>query len=79
MPRFYFHFEDGLCRKPDPEGVFLPDAEAAWYQGVRSAREMICAQFGRGSLAPGQRFEIEDERGEPVWAVPLDEVVGFAL
>ncbi len=79
MPRFYFHFDDGRCRKSDPEGVALPDAEAAWYQGVRSAREMISAQFAGGSLAPGQRLEIEDEQGEPVWAVQLDEVVGLAL
>jgi hypothetical protein len=79
MPRFYFHFDDGQCRKADPEGVVLPDAEAAWYQGMRIAREMIHAQFGSGRLTTGQRFEIEDELGDPIWAVPLDEVVGLAL
>jgi hypothetical protein len=79
MPRFYFHFDDGSCRRPDPEGTVLPDAEAAWYQGVRNAREMISAQFGSGSLAPGQRLEIEDEQGLPVSAVPFEEVAGLAL
>jgi hypothetical protein len=79
MPRFYFHFDDGSCRRPDPEGMILPDAEAAWYQGVRNARDVIQAQFGSGSLLPGQRFEIEDEQGQPVWAVPFEEVVGLAV
>jgi hypothetical protein len=79
MPRFYFHYDDGGSRKADPEGVVLPDAEAAWYQGMRSARDIIHAQFGGGSPAPGQRFEIEDEHGEPVWAVPFEEVIALAL
>jgi hypothetical protein len=78
MPRFYFHFADGSCRKQDPEGIVLPDAEAAWYQGVRNALEVIHAQFGTGTVAPGQRFEVEDEHGEPVWALPFEEVVGLA-
>ncbi len=79
MPRFYFHFEDGSSRKLDPEGMILPDAEAAWYQGVRNAREVIQTQFGSGALAPGQRVEIEDEEGQPVWALPFEEVVGLAV
>ena len=79
MPRFYFHFDDGSSRTQDPEGIVLPDAEAAWYQGVRNALEVIHAQFGSGTINPGQRFEVEDEHGEPVWAVPFEEVVGLAV
>ena len=79
MPRFYFLFDDGSCRTPDPDGIILPDAEAAWYQGVRNALDMIHTQFGNGALAPGQRFEIEDEEGQPVWALPFEEVVGLAV
>ena len=79
MPRFYFHFQDGSCRTPDPEGIILPDAEAAWYQGVRNAREFIRERVNTGALTPGQRFEIEDEQGQPVWAVPLEEVAGLAF
>ena len=79
MPRFYFHFDDGNSRRPDAEGMILPDAEAAWYQGVRNAMDIIHAQFGNGDLAPGQRFEIEDEEGQPIWAVPFEEVVGLAI
>ena len=79
MPRFYFHYADGGSRKPDPEGVALPDAEAAWYQGVRNARDIIHARMGGGSVAPGQRFDIEDEHGERVWAVPFEDVIALAI
>ncbi len=79
MPRFYFHFDDGRSRKPDPEGMILPDAEAAWYQGVRSAREIILSEFPGLPVTPGPRFEIVDEEGQPVWAVPFDEVAGLAM
>ena len=79
MPRFYFHFDDGSSRQADPEGMILPDAEAAWYQGVRNMREIIQTQFGGGSIAPGQRFEIEDEEGQPVWALAFEEVAGLAV
>ncbi len=65
--------------KPDPEGVVLPDAEAAWYQAVRSARELINESLRNGTLRPGQCVEIADETGERVNAVPFDEVAGVAL
>ena len=79
MPRFYFHYQDGGRRRDDPEGVVLPDAEAAWYQAVRSAREIVNHHMRIGCLRPGQCVEIADERGQPINAVPLDEVVGVAF
>ncbi len=79
MPRFYFHFDDGSSRTPDPEGMVLPDAEAAWYQAVRNARDLIQAQFGKGTLSPSHRLEIEDEEGQPVWALPIEEVAALAV
>jgi hypothetical protein len=72
MPRFYFHFHDGPARLTDEEGVTLPDAEAAWYQGVRSAREI--SQTGT-DLRPGCRIHVEDEQGEPVWEVPFEDLI----
>ncbi len=79
MPRFYFHYQDGSRRTPDAEGVVLPDAEAAWYQAVRSARQMINEHLKEGGLRPGQCLEIADERGLPINAVPFDEVAGVAV
>ena len=57
----------------------LPDAEAAWYQGVRTARELISERIARGCLQPGQSFEVEDDQGRPVLAMPFDEVIGLAV
>jgi len=79
MPRFFFHFEDSHKRYRDDEGVLLPDAEAAWYQAVRSAREVIlCRRVPPGSR-PFEQVYIEDEQGKSVTAVPFDELVGIAI
>lgn len=78
MPTYYFHYSDGRERRVDPQGMRLPDDEAAWYQAVRSARELIRADLRRAPIDPGSRFEIEDEEGVPVLAVPLEEVVRLA-
>ncbi len=79
MPRFFFHFQDGERLRTDPVGVVLPDAEAAWYQAVRSAREIIHQDVKVGVLRPGQCVEISDEQGQPINAVPLEEVAGVAF
>ena len=78
MPRFYFNLQDVTGRKDDPDGVVLPDAEAAWYQAVRSARDIIGEDMRHGGFIPGRRVDIEDEHGQPIWAVPFDEVAGLA-
>lgn len=72
MPRFYFHFQDGPARLTDQEGMTLPDAEAAWYQGVRSAREIT---LDGSDLRPGCWIRVEDETGEPVWEVPFEDLI----
>lgn len=79
MPRFFFHYRDGAHHKPDPEGMALPDAEAAWYQAVRSAREIIDRNLAIGTLSPGQCMEIADESGLQIIAVSLDELAGVAV
>jgi hypothetical protein len=72
MPRFFFHFQDGVARLTDEEGVKLPDAEAAWYQGVRSAREVL----GKGAqLRPGCWIHVEDEQGDTVCDVPFEDLI----
>ena len=79
MPRYFFHFQDGPARLTDPEGVALPDSEAAWYHGVRSAREIVDQDLRVGAVRPNCRLEVLDEAGEQVWAVPFDEVIGLAV
>jgi hypothetical protein len=79
MPRYFFHFQDGPARLTDSDGVALPDSEAAWYQGMRSVREIIDRESFAGVFQTGRRLEIQDEDGQQVWAVPFEEVISLAL
>ena len=79
MPRFFFHLADPASELKDEEGMDLPDAEAAWFQAVRSARELIRADLCLGSSWQGRRVCIEDEQGLPVQQVPFEEVASYVV
>jgi hypothetical protein len=79
MPRYFFHLEDDRTQLKDEEGMALPDAEAAWYQAVRSARDLIKADLHLGSSWRGRRLEIEDDQGLPVDQVRFEEVANYAF
>ena len=78
MPRYFFHFESRGVRVRDEVGLPLPDAEAAWYQAVRSARDLIRAEESLGCAWHEQAVEIEDDKGLRVDRVPLEEIARFA-
>lgn len=78
MPRFYFHVHGRQDRLTDEQGLVLPDAEAAWYQAVRSAREIIRGDLHLGCRFEDQIIEIADERGAPVDHIPLLEIARYA-
>jgi hypothetical protein len=78
MPHFYFHLLNGGARREDRRGVSLPDAEAAWYQAYRSAREILTAAKPGGAELTAHVLQIDDERGAPVWTVPLAEIAEIA-
>ncbi|MDP8994859.1 MAG: hypothetical protein M3N07_07765 [Pseudomonadota bacterium] len=78
MPNFYFHLHDGKSRLEDRRGVALPDAEAAWYQAYRSARDLIGAGREDRRQWVDQAVEVVDEGGAQVWTVPLVEIVEMA-
>ncbi|HEX8580379.1 MAG TPA: hypothetical protein VF655_12405 [Allosphingosinicella sp.] len=78
MPHFFFHFESRGVRVRDEIGLRLPDAEAAWYQAVRSARDLIRAEESMGCSWEEQAVQIEDSKGTPVDRVPLIEIARFA-
>ena len=79
MPRYFFHLSRDGGGLRDEEGLALPDAEAAWYQAVRCARELIRADVALGTCWDHQVIEIVDDRGTPVDRVPLAEIVHYAL
>ena len=79
MPRYYFHLNRSGGRLDDEEGLPLPDAEAAWYQAVRSARELIRAELTLGGQWDHQTIEIVDEGGAQVDRLPLADIATYAL
>lgn len=79
MPRYYFHLARDGGRLQDEEGLALPDAEAAWYQAVRSARELIRAEPTLGVRWDAQAIEICDEGGARLDQVVLADIVSYAL
>ena len=62
----------------DEVGFALPDAEAAWYQAARSARDLIRAEASIGCSWDEQAVEIEDDQGVRVDRLPLIEIARFA-
>jgi hypothetical protein len=74
VPRFFFHYRTPSLQTTDGEGIVLPDAEAAWYQAVRSARDIITAELVTGCVAPGSCVEIADECGLPIDAIRFEEI-----
>jgi hypothetical protein len=79
MPHYYFHVAREGRRLEDEEGLKLPDAEAAWYQAVRSARELIRGELALGTRWDRQAIEICDEGGSRVDQVALADIVHYAL
>jgi len=74
MPRFFFHLRDGESVE-DPDGMFLPDAEMARLEAIRSARDIMAEDVRRGRLSLASLIEVTDEQGEPILAVPFREVI----
>ena len=79
MPHYYFHLAREGARLQDEEGLKLPDAEAAWYQAVRSARELIRGELALGTRWDREAIEICDECGMRVDQVALSDIVHYAL
>jgi hypothetical protein len=79
MPRYYFHLHGHRDPLVDETGVVLPDSEAAWYQAVRSAREVIRADLHSGLRWEDRTIEIVDEGGVRVEHIPLADISNYAM
>jgi uncharacterized protein DUF6894 len=75
MPRYHFHFWNGNEFTPDPEGIELPSLEAAYHRACLAAKEMA----GQLALTQGaidaRGFEIADESGRMMLALPFRDVM----
>jgi hypothetical protein len=71
MGRYFFHLKAQGHVEPDDTGVELPDAEAAFAEGVKAAQDMARDAALGGKDISGQSIEITDGDGEPVFALPF--------
>jgi hypothetical protein len=79
VPHYFFHLRgrDSVLR--DEAGLKLPDPEAAWYQAVRAARELLHAEILIGSSWQDQAIEIADAQGSLVDWIPLSAIVRYTI
>jgi hypothetical protein len=72
MPRFFFHIRGESGLREDPEGMELPDVEAARKEAVARACE-VWSKRPPDSAHNDDTFEISNEAGEVVRLVPFSE------
>jgi hypothetical protein len=79
VPHYFFHLRgrDSVLR--DEAGLKLPDPEAAWYQAVRAARELLQAEILIGSSWQDQAIEIADAQGSLVDWIPLSAIARYTI
>lgn len=78
MPRFFFHLQDALGRVVDGEGIPLPDEEAAFYHAFRRAADLLATDQAGDYASRNPCYQVEDEEGFPVFAVPLAQVLALS-
>jgi hypothetical protein len=74
MPRFYFHVVMADERSEDPEGIYLPDLEAARDEAKSAARDLLADRVRGGLLPVSATFEIVDESGTVIEVVRFEDV-----
>lgn len=73
MPRYFLNLRHRGELVQDVEGADYTNLEAARTDAILSAREIMANRVMRGKRAEGGRFEIVDDKGEVVLAVPFED------
>src|SRR5258705_9204626 len=63
IPRYYFHVREGSALSRGEEGQELPDPEAARYEAISAAREILGDKLLHGGSLNNRAVEIADETG----------------
>ena len=71
MPRYFLHIEIAGGRVEDPEGVELPNIEAALAETVRVAREFLSEGLLDRELTAQDHLEITNDTDDLLATVPL--------
>lgn len=75
MPKFYFHIASSSDFIEDFEGMELPGKQEAVEEANNAAREMLAERIRKGEVVDGYRFEVHDESGTMLFALPFREVL----
>jgi len=76
MPCYYFHIRDDSVLLEDPDGIELPNLDAA----REECRKLILSVLQEEGMTEGfsakREFQVVDESGETVLVVPFGFVAG---
>jgi hypothetical protein len=72
MPLYYLHIRNGTKLELDPDGIELPDMNAAVLDALRVARELLgeVSDLGRETV-----IEIAEETGLASRTIPFSDVI----
>jgi hypothetical protein len=74
MPRFYFHFHDGLREESDPEGLVLASRALAETEGRRAVTMLVGEDDGAFDWSRW-RLTVLHEDGSCVLKLPFQSVI----
>lgn len=78
MPIYRFHVCDGAGFREDPEGMELPDRDAARQEALRRARSLMVEELMEARLNLASFVEVEDAQRELLFTVTFDDAVRIA-
>jgi hypothetical protein len=72
MPLYYFHIRNGDKLERDPDGMELPDMDAALAEALTVARELLgeISDLGREAV-----IEVADEAGQTLLTLPFSDAI----
>ena len=78
MPRYFFNVVDGFS-EPDPDGVELPDLDAARTEAITAAGEILRDMGANVWDGTEWRMEVTDGRGRTLFVVRFSAEETHAL
>ena len=71
MPEYFFHIRKRKGLVPDPEGLILPDLNAAREEACNGIRQMVAAKVAAGEEADVIGIEICDDQHNDLATITL--------
>jgi hypothetical protein len=71
MPAYYFHIRDNGTLIRDPDGLELPDLDAARVECKKLILSVLREELIDEQLSANRLFQVEDEIGRTVLVVPF--------